>query len=84
MRGRVREPAELYAYPRVLANYTAVKRAKIVRSLYARAVEFGTLMQKANERRVIHIMYNVATGDDGNFSATFHLQFSINIHSLTH
>lgn len=26
------QTAELYAYPRVLANYTAVKRAKIVRS----------------------------------------------------
>lgn len=30
---------------------------KLYAHLYARAVEFGTLVQKDNERRVIHIMY---------------------------
>lgn len=47
--------AELYAHPRVLANYTAVERAKIIRSLRALAAEFGTFLRRINERGVINI-----------------------------
>lgn len=50
---------------------------KLYAHLYARTVEFGTLVQKDNERRVIHIMYMyIQRGNSSrNFSATFDHNF---------
>lgn len=67
----VRPTAELYAHPRVLANYTAAERAKIVRLLILRVRSQirDIFMQRDNERSVICVKNRSTKINDKNVDA---------------